>query len=91
MTQLTPADALGMIRAEIVHLQRREAQLRVRMIATPQHHEGRLYRVEISEDRRKVFRHDLLPPEVLRNPTYWDERLSVDVSVYEKSAVSPAA
>ena len=84
MSRVSPADALGYIREEIAALKQREAELKSRLIA-----EGELagdaYDVEFCEVRRRVFRYDLLPPDLLRDPRYWDERLSVELRVVERT------
>ena len=84
MSRVSPADALGYIREEIAALKLREAELKSRLIAEGEI-EGEAYDVEFCEVRRKVFRYDRLPREMLCDPRYWDERLSVELRVVERT------
>lgn len=84
MSRVSPADALGYIREEIAALKQREAELKSRLIAEGVE-EGEAYSVELCEVRRKVFRYDRLPRALLCDPRYWDERLSVELRVVERS------
>lgn len=84
MTRVKPADVLGYVREEIAYLREKEAELKARLIAEGAS-DGEMFDVELCEVRRKVFRYDRLPHDVLRDPHYWDERYSVELRVVEKT------
>ncbi len=84
MSRVSPADALGYIREEIAALKQREAELKSRLIAEGEV-EGEAYDVEFCEVRRKVFRYDRLPRAMLCDPRYWDERVSVELRVRDRT------
>jgi len=75
MTSL--ADELANIRAEILRLRRREAELRQALIAAPAAaRQGRWAAAEVTFRKRLVFNPYLLPAEVRQDPRYWEDRAS---------------
>ncbi len=75
MHNLSPADELAEVRAEIAKLKAREAVLRT-AILSQEPAAGRWRRVEITEQRARVFDARLLPPQIHNNPAYWRERIT---------------
>lgn len=75
MTPTCLADELAMIRAELVRLRTREAELRRALIAAaPAQRLGRWHGAEVSPGKRMVFNPWLLPARLRQNPRYWQER-----------------
>ncbi len=76
------ADDLADIRAEILRLRRREAELRAALIAAPAHQRaGRWSEAEVSLRKRLIFNPYLLPPEIRQDPRYWEDRSAHLVTV----------
>lgn len=76
MHNLSPADELTEIRAEIARLKTREAALRALFLRSPKDHTlGRWSRVEVVETRQTRFNAALLPDAIRRDPRYLEERL----------------
>ncbi len=74
MTTQSLADELADIRAEILRLRHREAQLRAALIAAPAAQRcGRWNEVEVTARKRLVFNLYLLPPEIRQDPRYWED------------------
>jgi hypothetical protein len=82
MRRLHPADELAEIRAEIARLHRREAELEAAILRSPEAAATGLYNAaEVTETRRLVLDHALLPPEVQHDPRFWREEVTRDVSI----------
>lgn len=76
MHNLSPADELAEIRAEIARLKAREATLRSRFLRAPDKPApGRWCRVEVEESRQSRFNPALLPDTIRNDPRYREERL----------------
>ncbi|MEL7092970.1 MAG: hypothetical protein AAFN94_14655 [Pseudomonadota bacterium] len=74
------ADALSDVRAEIGRLRQREAALRAAILAKRgQVPPGRWNRVEIVEQRARIFDRTLLPREIASNPAYFRDRVTTYV------------
>lgn len=67
---MTPADELGHIRAEIKRLKAREAELRTEILETGDA-SGTDYTVEIKEQQRRTFDRTALPQDIQDDPAYW--------------------
>ena len=76
------ADELADTRAEIARLRRREADLRVALIAAPaDQRSGRWNAAEVALRKRLVFNVYLLPPKIRQDPRYWEDRATHVVTV----------
>jgi hypothetical protein len=75
MHKLSPVDELAEIRAEIARLKARELTLR-QVILSQDPAPGRWHRVEVTEQRARIFDARLLPPQIRDNPAYWRERVT---------------
>jgi hypothetical protein len=69
------ADELADIRAEIARLKLKEAALRTAILAAPPQ-AGRWHRIEVVEQKSRVFDARLLPPQIRDNPAYWRDRIT---------------
>lgn len=77
MHEISLADELADVRAQIASLKDREAALRAAILERRgQVPDGRWSRVEVVERRAQVFDKSLLPPDILRDPRYWRTRVS---------------
>jgi hypothetical protein len=82
MTMQSLADELADVRADLLRLRLREAQLRAALIAAPAAQRcGRWNEVEVTARKRLVFNPYLLPAEVRQNPLYWEDVAHHTVSV----------
>ena len=82
MHSLSPADELAEIRAEIARLKAREAALRAQFLRDPDHGTlGRWSRVEVVESHSRRFNAALLPPAILNDPRYREEKVVRTVKV----------
>jgi len=71
MHNLSPADELAQIRAEIARLRLREARLRQLLLACPELGQtGRWTRVEVEERVERRFDPALLPPALRDDPAH---------------------
>lgn len=76
MHQISMADELAEIRAEIARLKAREAALRAHFLRHPdQGALGRWSRVEVVENRMQRFNAALLPEAIRQDPQFREERL----------------
>lgn len=76
MPNLSPADELAEIRAEIARLKAREAALRSLFLSDPAaSHSGRWSRVEVVQSQERRFNPALLPDSIRQDPRYCDLRL----------------
>jgi hypothetical protein len=78
---ITLADELGHLRAEIKALKIREAELREQLIADGGAPQGEDYQVEVVEQTRRSFDRKALPPEIAEDPRYWKTSTSHVVRV----------
>ena len=80
MHDLALADELAEIRADISRLKQREAALRAAILSfqgpVPA---GRWHRVEILHNRSRRFDRKLLPDEIVNDPAFYREHLSIIV------------
>lgn len=75
MHNLSPADELAEIRAEIARLKAREAALRAHFLRHPKEQTlGRWTRVEVVETCQRRFNPALLPDAIRQDPRYLEER-----------------
>ncbi len=80
MYQMSLADELAEIRAEIARLKQREAALRDLVLTAPQAALiGRWHRAEVTDHLVRSFDPALLPPALRDNPAFWRERLQTRV------------
>ena len=84
-----PADELGQIRNEIRALKTREDMLRKAMLRDHTARVGQRYEVVVSDQKRRVFLRDRLPPEILSQPDYWEERVSTVVKTRKTNGPHP--
>jgi hypothetical protein len=90
MHHLSPVDELAEIRAEIARLKDRESALRDMILtAPPASLTGRWHRVEVTEQRVRMFDPSLLPPAIRENPAFWRERVQTRVSTLALQARQP--
>lgn len=76
MHNLSPADELAEIRAEIARLKAREAALRAQFLRHPNDQtQGRWSRIEVVETRQRRFNAALLPETIRNDPRFIEERL----------------
>lgn len=75
------ADELGHLRAEIKALKAREAELRDQLVADGGAPQGQDYQVEVVEQTRRSFDRKALPPEIADDPRYWKTSTSHVVRV----------
>jgi hypothetical protein len=76
MHDLSPADELAEIRAELARLRLRQAALRAQILRNPADHAlGRWNRVEVVEHRLSRFTPALLPDSIRQDPRYQAEHL----------------
>lgn len=73
---MPPADELEVVRAEIKRLRAREAELRAAVLEEGGAEPGQDWRVEVVEQRRRTLDRAALPPEVVRDPRFWKERVA---------------
>lgn len=73
---LSPADELGMIRAEMRRLKAREAELRAQILEIGAPEPGAEWRIEVIEQRRRTFDRTALPPSITEDPRYWKESIT---------------
>ncbi|MEL6618792.1 MAG: hypothetical protein AAFP16_07945 [Pseudomonadota bacterium] len=77
MHEMSLADALADVRAEITRLKAREAALRAAILERRgQVPPGRWHRVEVMERRARIFDRALLPDEIASNPAYFRDRVT---------------
>ena len=77
MFNLSPADELASIRAELARLKRREAELRAAYLTDTELPKiGRWHRVEVLTQRANIFDPRLLPEEIRNDPAYRRERVT---------------
>ncbi len=67
---ITPADELGHLRAEMKRLKAREAELRQEILETGDA-TGADYTVEIKTQERRTFDRTRLPQDIQDDPAYW--------------------
>ena len=67
---ITPADELGHIRAEMKRLKDREYELK-QLIAETGQTGGTDFEVRIQKQTRRTLNRDALPPEILNDERYW--------------------
>ena len=80
MHELSLADALSEVREEIGRLKQREAALRAAILAKRgQVPPGRWNRVEIVEQRARIFDRALLPRAIASDPAYFRDRVTTYV------------
>lgn len=76
MLQMSMADELAEIRAEIARLKTREAALRAHFLRNPGKGTlGRWTKVEVVENRTLRFDPALLPDAIRQDPHFYEERL----------------
>ena len=67
---ISPADELGHIRAELKRLKARETELKAEIAETGET-SGTEFTVRIQEQTRRTLNRDALPPEILEDDRYW--------------------
>ena len=72
---MTPADELGHLRAEMKRLKAREAELREEILETGDA-TGVEFTIEIKEQERRTLDKDKLPQEILNDPYYYKTSVS---------------
>lgn len=81
-----PVDEFARLKAEIRGLEARAAALRGRFLDPSQPRRSNRYEVLVRSQTRRTFKKDLLPPEILNDPCYWEESRSEMVTVREIAA-----
>ena len=81
LPNMSPADELAQVRAEMRVLRDREADLKTQFLARRAPLDGHLHRIEITEQKQEVFLRERLPDAILSNPNYWDARTQKIVRV----------
>jgi hypothetical protein len=90
MTPIGPADELALIRDDIARLERREAELREGFLTGRLPVNGTHVRIEICQQRRRIFCKDRLPPTLLQDPRLREEKLVLAVVVQRHAAARRA-
>ena len=90
MHQISLADELANVRAQIGALKVKEAALRAEVLEKRgQVPEGRWARVEIVTQRAWVIDRDALPEAIQADPRYWQERVTTVVKTPPVQALAP--
>jgi hypothetical protein len=78
-----PVDEFARLKAEIRELETKAAVLRDGFLnpATPRR--SNRFEVVVKIQTRRTFKKDLLPPEILTDPRFWEENRSEMVTVRE--------
>jgi hypothetical protein len=81
LPNMCPADELALVRAQLRELQDREADLKIAFLTRRAPLLGRDHRVEIRSHNNLVFQSELLPENILKNPSYWRARNTKQIRV----------
>ncbi|MEL7466958.1 MAG: hypothetical protein AAFN27_00800 [Pseudomonadota bacterium] len=87
---ISPADELGHIRAEMKRLKAREAELKDQITETGQT-EGADFTVRVVEQTRRTLNREALPPEILEDDRYWKVSISRVVKTVQVESDTPTA
>ena len=71
---MDPVDEFARLKEEIRRLQDRADLLRAGFLAPGARLRSNRFEITIRHQRRRLFNKSLLPPEVLADPRYWEER-----------------
>ena len=85
-----PVDELAQIREQISTLKTREADLRSALAMQRRDLCGARYEAVFTTQRRRVLIKDRLPPDIVSDPTLWDERDTVYLRVRPRPEHSAA-
>lgn len=86
---MDPIDEYAGLKAEIRRLQDRAEVLRAGFLRPGARLRSNRFEVTVRRAKRRVFDKDRLPPEVLADPRYWDERESEIVTCREITPSGP--
>ena len=86
---MDPIDEYARLKAEIRRLQDRAEVLRAGFLRPGARLRSNRFEVTVRRAKRRVFDKDRLPPEVLADPRYWDERESEIVTCSEITPSGP--
>lgn len=86
---MDPIDEYARLKAEIRRLQDRAEVLRAGFLRPGARLRSNRFEVTVRRAKRRVFDKDRLPPEVLADPRYWDERESEIVTCREITPSGP--
>ena len=90
MQNLSPADELADLRADIARLKLLEAALRARILAAPDTQAvGRWHRIEVLQTKMRVFDAKLLPATVRDDPRFYRDRVTQIVRCMPVEAKRP--
>ena len=81
------ADELADVRAEIRTLKAREQELRDMVLHDPGKCRGVTHEVVIKRQKRRVFLRDKLPPHIIQNPEFWEDREAKYVTLRKREAM----
>ena len=71
---MDPVDEYARLKTEIKRMQDRLEVLREAFLRPDARLRSNQYEVQVRRQKRRVFLKDRLPPEVLADPRYWEER-----------------
>lgn len=73
---MDPVDEFAWLKSEVRRLQDRLEVLREGFLKPGARLRSNQYEVQVRRQRRRVFLKDHLPPEILSDPRFWEERES---------------
>ncbi|MEM7685914.1 MAG: hypothetical protein ACFB03_20615 [Paracoccaceae bacterium] len=87
---ISPADELGHIRAEMKRLKTRETELKDQIAETGQT-DGADFTARIVEQTRRSLNREALPPEILEDERYWKVSVNRVVKTVQVESDTPTA
>ena len=78
-----PVDEYARLKGEIRGLEARAAELRDGFLDPTKSRRSNCFEVLVRSQVRRMFKKDLLPPEILNDPKFWEESRSEVVIVRE--------
>ncbi|MGL4238830.1 hypothetical protein [Tabrizicola sp.] len=82
---MDPVDEFARLKDEIRRLQDRAEALRAGFLRPGARLRSNRFEISVKRQTRRIFTKDRLPPEVLADPRYWEERVSEVVTCHEIS------
>jgi hypothetical protein len=73
---MDPVDEFARLKAEIARLQARAEVLRAGFLAPDARLRSNRFEVTVRRQKRRLFCKDRLPPDILSDPRFWEERES---------------
>lgn len=71
---MDPVDEYARLKTEIKRLQDRVEELREAFLRPGARLRSNQYEVQVRRQKRRVFLKDHLPPEILSDPRFWEDR-----------------